>query len=140
MLPIHGRRGGVVERCAESGIALIAHSPLGGPRRAGRLRRQRVLAEIADARGVTAAQVALAWLLQLSPAVVAIPGAGRPETARSAAVAASVDLDDGARAILSGAFGGDRPARVEPSRPPDGGEVVLVMGIPGAGKSWLAAA
>ena len=28
-------RGGVVERCAERGIAVIAHSPLGGPRRAG---------------------------------------------------------------------------------------------------------
>ena len=30
-------RGGVVERCAEKGIAVIAHSPLGGPRRAGGL-------------------------------------------------------------------------------------------------------
>ena len=30
-------RGGVVERCEEPGIALIAHSPLGGPRRSGRL-------------------------------------------------------------------------------------------------------
>ncbi|HYZ27890.1 MAG TPA: aldo/keto reductase, partial [Thermoleophilaceae bacterium] len=28
-------RGGVVERCAELGVAVIAHSPLGGPRRAG---------------------------------------------------------------------------------------------------------
>src|SRR5881394_3946501 len=27
-------RGGIVERCTELGIALIAHSPLGGPRRA----------------------------------------------------------------------------------------------------------
>ncbi len=27
-------RGGVLERCEEEGIALIAHSPLGGPRRA----------------------------------------------------------------------------------------------------------
>ena len=27
-------RGGVVERCEERGIAVIAHSPLGGPRRA----------------------------------------------------------------------------------------------------------
>ena len=32
-------RGGVVERCTERGIAVIAHSPLGGPRRAGRLER-----------------------------------------------------------------------------------------------------
>ena len=34
-------RGGVVERCAEAGIAVIAHSPLGGPRRAGGLARRR---------------------------------------------------------------------------------------------------
>ena len=33
-------RGGIVERCAELGIAVIAHSPLGGPRRAGRLGRR----------------------------------------------------------------------------------------------------
>ena len=29
-------RGGVVERCAERGITVIAHSPLGGPRRSRR--------------------------------------------------------------------------------------------------------
>ena len=28
-------RGGIVERCEQLGIAVIAHSPLGGPRRAG---------------------------------------------------------------------------------------------------------
>ena len=78
-------RGGVVERCAERGIAVIAHSPLGGPRRAGGLARRQALADVADAHGATPAEVALAWLLGLSPAVVAIPGARRPETARSAA-------------------------------------------------------
>ncbi len=44
-------RGGVVERCAELGIALIAHSPLGGPRRAGSLARRQALADVAAARG-----------------------------------------------------------------------------------------
>src|SRR5688572_28394379 len=77
-------RGGVVERCSEAGIAVIAHSPLGGPRRAGGLARRQPLADIADARGATPAEVALAWLLDLSPAVIAIPGARKPETARSA--------------------------------------------------------
>ena len=72
---------------------MIAHSPLGGPRRAGRLDRHEALAEIADARGATPAEVALAWLLELSPAVVAIPGARRPETARSAARAAKLELE-----------------------------------------------
>src|SRR5207249_3413892 len=74
-------RGGVVERCAESGVAVIAHSPLGGPRRARGLARREALADVADARGATPAEVALAWLLELFPNMIAIPGARRPETA-----------------------------------------------------------
>jgi aryl-alcohol dehydrogenase-like predicted oxidoreductase/predicted kinase len=132
-------RGGVVDRCAEKGVAVIAHSPLGGPRRAGRLARRQELVEIADARGATPWEVALAWLLQLSPAVVAIPGARRPETARSAARAASLELEEGDRALLDRAFGEPRPARrTRRRRPTDDAEVVLVMGIPGAGKSIVA--
>ena len=38
-------RGGVVERCAETGVAVIAHSPLGGPRRAPGLARREPLAD-----------------------------------------------------------------------------------------------
>jgi aryl-alcohol dehydrogenase-like predicted oxidoreductase len=131
-------RGGVVERCAERGVAVIAHSPLGGPRRAGGLARNRALADVADAHGATPAEVALAWLLELSPAVVAIPGARRPETARSGARAAKLGLDAGDRAALARAFGRPRRAPVERSRPPDDADVVLVMGIPGAGKSRVA--
>ena len=131
-------RGGVVERCAESGVVVMAHSPLGGPRRASGVRRQRALLDVAKARGVAPAEVALAWLLALSPAVVAIPGARRPETARSAASAASLVLDRSERAELAQAFGGLRRARVEAARPPRNGEVVVVMGIPGAGKSRVA--
>ncbi len=76
-------------------MAVIAHSPLGGPRRAGRLVREGL------------AEAALAWLLELSPAVVAIPGATRPETARSAARAAQLQLSPSERATL----GERRPAR-----------------------------
>ena len=75
-------RGGVVERCAELGVALVAHSPLGGPRRVSRLSRHEQLVEIARARGATEAEVALAWLLGLGEHVVAIPGARKPEAAR----------------------------------------------------------
>jgi aryl-alcohol dehydrogenase-like predicted oxidoreductase/predicted kinase len=128
-------RGGVVDRCAEKGIAVIAHSPLGGPRRAARLARRPELVGVAEAHGATPWEIALAWLLQLSPAVVAIPGARRPETARSAARAASLQLEDGAEAL---AFGEVRPAHSARRRPADDAEVVLVMGIPGAGKSLVA--
>jgi aryl-alcohol dehydrogenase-like predicted oxidoreductase/predicted kinase len=131
-------RGGVVERCTEAGIAVIAHSPLGGPRRAGGLARRQPLVDVAEARGASTAEVALAWLLDLSPALVAIPGARRPETARSAARAAKLRLRAGDRAILARAFGGTRPAPAKRPPPRDDADVVLVMGIPGAGKSQVA--
>ncbi len=132
-------RGGIVERCAERGIAVIAHSPLGGPRRAAGLARRRTLADVADAHGVAPGEVALAWLLELSPAVIAIPGARRPETARSAARAADLRLDADERAVIGRVFGGSGQRRREPSRPrPDDAEVLLVIGIPGAGKSRVA--
>ncbi len=83
-------RGGIVERCNELGIAVIAHSPLGGPRRAGGLGRRRALVDVARACGATPAEAALAWLLDLDPAIVAIPGARRPQTTRSAARAATL--------------------------------------------------
>jgi len=126
-------RVGLVERCAETGIALIAHSPLGGPRRAAGLARRQVLREVAEAHGSTPAEVALAWLLGLGPNVVAIPGARRPETARSAAGAAALELGAGERERLVA------PRTIRAASPtPGAAEVVLVMGIPGAGKSRIA--
>jgi aryl-alcohol dehydrogenase-like predicted oxidoreductase/predicted kinase len=132
-------RGGIVERCHELGIALLAHSPLGGPRRVGVLLRNQPLIEAAATQGVTAAELALAWLLHLSPAVIAIPGARRPESARSAARAATLTLDADGQEQLRRAFGGLPRAHAEPPlRGRDAGDVVIVMGIPGAGKSRLA--
>jgi aryl-alcohol dehydrogenase-like predicted oxidoreductase/predicted kinase len=128
-------RGGVVDRCAAAGIAVMAHSPLGGPGRAVRIGRVEELARVAEASSATPAEVALAWLLGLSPVLIPIPGARRPETARSAARAAGLDLDAVAAAELTHAFG--RPL-VEPPQLRAGSEVVIVMGIPGAGKSHVA--
>jgi len=137
-------RGGVVERCTELGLTLIAHSPLGGPRRASSLDRRHELTQIAARHDATPAEAALAWLLGLSPAVAAIPGCRRPESARSAARAAALELDADERATLTVAFGAvERPARgrwvSESGDATARGEVVIVMGIPGAGKSRLAA-
>jgi aryl-alcohol dehydrogenase-like predicted oxidoreductase/predicted kinase len=137
-------RGGVVARCADLGVTVIAHSPLGGPNRASGLDRDRELTRIATRRGATPAEVALAWLLGLSPVLVAIPGARRPETARSAAKAAALELSDEDRDALTAAFGAaERPARRSGARGPrevaTEGEVVMLIGIPGAGKTRVAA-
>ena len=125
-------RGGIVDRCGELGIALVAHSPLGGPRRVGRLAKHEGLVEVARARGATEAEVALAWLLGLGEHVVAIPGARRPETARSAARAPSLTLTEDESGHIA-------TARPRARRRPALGDVVVVMGVPGAGKSRLAA-
>jgi aryl-alcohol dehydrogenase-like predicted oxidoreductase len=137
-------RGGVLARCADLGLPLIAHSPLGGPRRAGTLDRRADLARIAARYDVTPAEAALGWLLGLSPAVVAIPGARRPETARSAARAAALQLGADDRAGLTKAFGGAAIRGTDDGASASAqtgtrGEVVIVMGVPGAGKTRLAA-
>jgi aryl-alcohol dehydrogenase-like predicted oxidoreductase/predicted kinase len=134
-------RGGIVSRCAELGLTVIAHSPLGGPGRSGGLAGRPGLAQIAARHSATAPEVALAWLLGLSPTVVPIPGARRPETARSAARAAALELSQADRAALTAAFRGPhRPVRGRrPAEAGRDGDVVIVMGIPGAGKSRVAA-
>jgi len=131
-------RGGVLERCVETGISFIAHSPLGGPRRAPSLARQPVLTQVAAARGTTPAEVALAWLLELSPAVVAIPGARRWETARSCARAARLELSAAEQSLLAGALRSGGSSRVARPRARADADVVLIMGIPGAGKGRVA--
>ena len=132
-------RGGLIDFCAERGIAVIAHSPLGGPRRVRAVAHRPELVEIARARDASPEQVALAWLLELSSVVVPIPGARRPETAVSAAQAAQVRLEPGDRALLISALKWPHAAPARPSSPAvDDGEVVLIMGVPGAGKSCRA--
>jgi aryl-alcohol dehydrogenase-like predicted oxidoreductase/predicted kinase len=131
-------RGGLVEQCAKQGIAVIAHSPLGGPKRAGGLARNQVLVDVSAAHDATPAEIALAWLLELSPVVIAIPGARRPQTVRSAVQAASLTLTSDDRTALARAFGTPRRAPQQQSHPQENADVVLLMGIPGAGKTRLA--
>jgi len=79
----------VLEACARLGIAFIPWYPLG----AGRSVRSAKLARVAAARGATAAQIALAWLLARSPAMLPIPGtasiAHLEENVRAAGLALS---------------------------------------------------
>jgi aryl-alcohol dehydrogenase-like predicted oxidoreductase/histidinol phosphatase-like enzyme len=133
-------RNGVAEYCRDHGIRLIAYRPLGGEKTT-RLARDPVLVSVAGRHGATPHEIALAWLMDLSSLVVPIPGATREETARSIRSALDVRLTDADRRELDDRFSG-RLLRVPRSRrrPAESsdGEVVLVMGMPGAGKTSVA--
>jgi aryl-alcohol dehydrogenase-like predicted oxidoreductase/predicted kinase len=132
-------RGGVVARCIEAGVVVLAHSPLGGPARAAKLSREPDFAQIALRHGVTPQRIALAAVADLHPSVVPVAGARRPETVL--ACTAAVHLDDEDRAVLERRLAWRAILTAAPPpevRTPDGPEVVLVMGIQGAGKSTLA--
>jgi D-glycero-D-manno-heptose 1,7-bisphosphate phosphatase len=132
--------GGVVACCAARGIPILAHRPLGGERRRDRTDRDRVLRDLAARHGATPAEIALAALLEVSDLVTPLPGPTRPETASSIARAASIRLDEADRERLAGRFPAFRPRPEPPPPVAPAGEVVLVMGLAGAGKSTLAEA
>lgn len=82
-----------IEVCTELGLAFLPWGPLGGLGDAKELAEKHpAFAEIAQARGVSAQRVALAWELAQSPVVIPIPGAKRPESITDSAAAADLDL------------------------------------------------
>jgi aryl-alcohol dehydrogenase-like predicted oxidoreductase len=148
---------GVAAYCVTHGIQLIAYRPLGGRRRLAQLRHEPVLKDVAERHGAKPAEIALAWLHDLSDHVLPIPGPTRVETVQSIVRARAISLTDDDREPLDARFpagpavrsaarrsatpGGSRSgALADPSVPSRDGEVVLVMGLPGAGKSTAARA
>jgi aryl-alcohol dehydrogenase-like predicted oxidoreductase len=183
---------GVVQYCIAHGIQVIAYRPIGGSRRLRQLRHEPVLRELAERHSATPAEIALAWLADLSGHIASIPGPTRVETVQSIARAHRITLtaDDRERLdsrfpfaaalrsaanaggpegpplrgavagrVRSGGPGGPEGPPLRgvvaghirsggPSGPPTppapplrrDGEVVLIMGLPGAGKSTAAQA
>lgn len=119
----------VLPACRELGIGVVAYSPLGrgfltgaiqstdsldagdfrrqNPRfQPGNIERNANLVEairmIADSRGCTPAQLALAWLLDRAPDVVPIPGTRRIARLDENAAAALIRLSDAERRQIDG--------------------------------------
>jgi aryl-alcohol dehydrogenase-like predicted oxidoreductase len=91
--PAFRSSAGELALCAELGVAFLPWSPLGGMGDAGALGSKHfAFAAIAEERGVSAQQVALAWALAQSPTVIPIPGSSRPETILDSVAAADLAL------------------------------------------------
>jgi aryl-alcohol dehydrogenase-like predicted oxidoreductase len=81
--------------CAQEEIAFLAWGPLGGQVGATKLAKgQPAIAAIADRRGVSPQQIALAWGLAQAPSVIPIPAARRPETILDSLKAWDVELSE----------------------------------------------
>jgi pyridoxine 4-dehydrogenase len=80
----------VLAICERDGIAFLPWRPLG----AGSLTRASELDDVAAAHGATAAQVAIAWLLQRSPAILPIPGTSSVAHFEEDVAAAGLELSD----------------------------------------------
>ena len=78
----------LVDRCARDGVAFVPFFPLGGfsPLQSG------ALDNVAARLGASAQQVALAWLLQRSPAILVIPGTSSVAHLRENVAAADLKL------------------------------------------------
>ncbi len=97
-----GRRGiefDLAPWCAEHAISIMAYSPV----EQGRLIRHPGLRQLAADKGVTPAQLALAFVLD-RPGTVAIPKTASPEHLRENIVALTLRLDDADRARLAALF------------------------------------
>ncbi len=119
-------RNGVAAYCRRHDIQLIAHSPLGGPRK----RRRHGPASM------------LAYLCDLATHITPIPGATTVDHARTAVAAQQRRLDDDERQQIDASMPAARLLRVPMAqRRPDAdadGDVVLIIGYPAAGKTTIA--
>jgi pyridoxine 4-dehydrogenase len=96
-------RAGVplLRACEQRGIAFVPFFPLGASFGANRLLGNADLVATAGRLGATPAQVALAWVLQLAPNTLLIPGTASLKHLEENLAAATVVLDDEAAAVLN---------------------------------------
>ncbi|WP_333736938.1 aldo/keto reductase [Streptomyces sp. IBSBF 2806] len=94
------------------GLAFLPWSPLGGISRSsldgpsGPASVGTAFHRIAADHGVSPQRIALAWLLARSPAVIPVPGAGRPASIQDSAKATELRLSEAERAQLDDALPG----------------------------------
>jgi len=98
----------VLARCGDLGIAFLPWSPLGGTDDSREIgSRFTPIADVADECAATPQEVALAWLIAISPVMIPIPGATTPATVESIVRSATLRLSD------------DQVARISATMPED---------------------
>jgi histidinol-phosphate phosphatase family protein len=146
---------GLVVLTAQEGIPFLAYRPLGGIDKAARLAKDKILQSLATRHRATVQEVALAALLDVGPNVIPLVGATKATSVRSSVAAMQLKLDLNDRTALGAKYSfapspealtllappADVPLpTLKPNTGPgDAPEVVLLMGIQGAGKSRLVA-
>ena len=99
------RSADVLAECARRGIAFVPFCPLGWPGHVhNALLTSPVLAALGARLRATPAQVALAWLLDLAPNVLLIPGTRTGAHLTENLAAARVELDNDARTTVARHF------------------------------------
>ena len=158
---------GIVALTREHGLTLLAHSPLGGHAGVHRIQKKDALAEVATRHGLDASAgrhpVALSWLMTLGAHVIPVFGATRQTSVEASFAALQLQLSDDDLKLLDETFPKAAALRDEPlpaapagallsesasaievsaeplPAPGDAPEIVMILGIPGAGKSSLVA-
>lgn len=92
----------VLKRCEEYGIAFLPYSPLNGMGNARGIGSNETLSRIAGRHDASPQQIAIAWLLQLSPVMLPIPGASKVANIVNCAGAANLKLSAEDVAELNG--------------------------------------
>ena len=96
---------GLLDECTLQGIAFVPFFPLGWPRGAqNAILTSPVLVDLGERLGATPAQIALAWLLDLAPNVLLIPGTRTRQHLTENIGSAGVRIDEAARAELARHF------------------------------------
>jgi aryl-alcohol dehydrogenase-like predicted oxidoreductase len=91
----------LLHECTLRGIAFVPFCPLGWPRRTqSAVLSSPVLADLGERLGATPAQIALAWLLSLSPNILLIPGTRTRLHLAENIRSGEVLIDDAARTEL----------------------------------------
>jgi pyridoxine 4-dehydrogenase len=91
----------VLEYCIDRNIAFVPFCPLGWPRGTrNRIMSSQIVTQVAARAGATPAMIALAWLLDLAPNILLIPGTRTRQHLAENLQVTKLQIDDQSRAQL----------------------------------------